>query len=239
MNTTVKIAIDEIEATAATQVRVRIDPGVIDEYAEDMGNGAIFPPMIVFAEQGSERYILADGFHRLAAFKKSGITKAEVQVLEGGLREALKYALKANAQNGLRRTRADKNHAVDMALKDPEIGGLTLRDIAELCRVVPETVRLRKQRMNEPKADGVSIMDKKPADKTVRPTKPEPNQADVDLSQLMGICKDINSFPYTGYEAVERLPLERKHEKTIEQAADWMDSIATTLTTKLGEQDED
>ena len=60
-----EICIDEIEVTANTQVRSELDKKVIADYAEAMQAGAIFPALTVFAEKDSQRFILADGFHRL------------------------------------------------------------------------------------------------------------------------------------------------------------------------------
>ena len=59
-----RLELDNIEATAATQVRVRIDRGIVEEYTEALMNGAQMPPLHVFREEGSQRNILADGFHR-------------------------------------------------------------------------------------------------------------------------------------------------------------------------------
>jgi hypothetical protein len=229
------LPIAEIEATASTQVRVRIDPNTIDEYADDMKNGHIFPPVVVFAEAGSERYILADGFHRLAAAQKAKLTEIGVVIKEGGLHEALMAALEANAGNGLRRTNADKCHAVEMALKDPFLSGLPLREIAEVCRVSHELVRTIKQGQNkktEPAAK-VSTDDKESAGENVLATKTPPTQDEVDKAEFMAAVKVILSFPYTGLSAIEHMYLGRDELHDIDLAADWMDSCATGLQASI------
>ncbi|MCH8108710.1 MAG: ParB-like nuclease domain-containing protein, partial [Chloroflexi bacterium] len=134
------ICIDEIEATATTQVRHRLDARVIEEYADAMQAGAIFPALMVFAEKDSQRYILADGFHRLEAAKASGLAHFSCEVQLGGVRAALGHALGANDQHGLRRTNADKRNAVELALKDPEWAQWSHASIARLCRVADKTV---------------------------------------------------------------------------------------------------
>ena len=134
------ICINEIEATANTQVRRMLDSGVIEEYAEAMQAGAFFPALTVFAEKDSQRYILADGFHRLAAAKVAGLAHFSCEVLSGGVRAALGHALGANDQHGLRRTNADKRNAVELALKDPEWAQWSHANIARLCRVADKTV---------------------------------------------------------------------------------------------------
>ena len=134
------ICINEIEATANTQVRRMLDKGVIEEYAEAMQAGALFPALTVFAEKDSQRYILADGFHRLEAAKASGLAHFSCEVLRGGVHAALGHALGANDQHGLRRTNADKRNAVELALKDPEWAQWSHANIARLCRVADKTV---------------------------------------------------------------------------------------------------
>jgi hypothetical protein len=54
-------------------------------------------------------------------------------VREGTRRDALRYALSANAEHGHRRTNEDKRRAVDIMLDDPEWSQLTDREIAEAC----------------------------------------------------------------------------------------------------------
>ena len=60
-----KLRCDQIEATDATQVRTKLSKEAIDDYCEAIKNGAQMPPVDVYAEKGSKRYIMADGFHRL------------------------------------------------------------------------------------------------------------------------------------------------------------------------------
>ena len=110
------ISIDEIEATSRTQVRSELDKKVIADYAEAMQAGAIFPALTVFAEKDSQRFILADGFHRLEAAKAQRLVSFQCEVQTGGIRAALSHALGANDQHGLRRTNADKRNAVELAL---------------------------------------------------------------------------------------------------------------------------
>jgi hypothetical protein len=233
----ITLPVNEIEATSATQVRVRIDPVAVAEYAEALTNGAIFPPIVCYAEEGSERYILADGFHRLAAYTEAGIDEIEVELRQGGMGEALDFALGANSQHGIRRTSADKRHAVMMALKDPRHKKKTLRDIADLCRVSHETVRYLKQEKNQEKR--VSKIDKPPAKEPAdgneqKNVRPAPTQEEIDKRDMLDACNVINSFPYTGYDGVSKMELDSDDYKTMSNAADWLDSALAAM----GEQDD-
>lgn len=129
------LPIAEIQATAATQARHRLDQATIKEYAADMKAGAKFPPIVVFAEDGSERYHMGGGFHRIAAAKQAKLTTIEAEVRAGTLRDALAFALGDNAEHGLRRNSKDKRNAVRIALNDPEWVEWSNTDIARLCRV--------------------------------------------------------------------------------------------------------
>lgn len=140
----VKLPVAEIEASGAVQVRCRIDHHTVAEYAEAIKAGAIMPPLVVFSEKGSERYLLADGFHRLAALKANEIEEVACHRYEGGLHEALEYALAANDTHGLRRNNKDKRNAVMLALKDPQWTTWSAADISRLCRVsAPLVVKIR------------------------------------------------------------------------------------------------
>src|SRR6478672_78231 len=66
-----RLPVDKITSMPATQVRAVIQPAVVEQYASAMNDPASqFPPVVVFRD--GSRYILADGFHRLAAARKNG-----------------------------------------------------------------------------------------------------------------------------------------------------------------------
>ncbi len=227
------LAVDNILASAATQVRKKLNKDTIDQYTEDMQNGAIFPRMIVFAEAGGDRYILADGFHRHHAYVNAEVEKCPVEVHEGGLHEALLYALQANDEHGLRRTNADKRNAVEIALKDPEISQLKVPDIADICRVNERTVRrirddldlnLKKPKKNKNKPG----KGEEPEPKDVRPTKKPPTQEEVERDELRQALGLIKAFPYGG-EDVTRLDLNKDDTADLEYVAAWCSHAVLVL----------
>ena len=222
---------DEIEATSATQGRARIDPMVMEDYARDMKNGAIFPPCVVFAESGSERYIMADGFHRIAACGYAGIETIECEVREGGLGDALDHCYSANAQNGMRRTNADKIHVVRLVLKDPRHATKSLREIAELCRVSHKLVRQLKLEINEQKEAQKAKKDEKVStvDSNKRPSKPPPTQAEVDRMDFMAAISVVRSFPFAGAQAPESMELTENDYKAINAAAEWLGDLCNEM----------
>ena len=96
-------------------MREEISEQVVEDYAESLGEGAAFPPVVAFSD-GSSCW-LADGFHRLRAFRRAGRGEIEADVDAGTLDDALWFALGANRAHGARLSRADKKHAVELAFR--------------------------------------------------------------------------------------------------------------------------
>ncbi|WOS64259.1 hypothetical protein [Sinorhizobium fredii] len=115
-----------------------IDPAVVADYAEAMNAGAEFPPVILFSD--GEGYWPGDGFHRIAASRSLDRETINADVREGGKREAMLFAVGANANHGLRRTSADKRRSVLAMLRDPEWSKWSDREIGKRCLVDHKTV---------------------------------------------------------------------------------------------------
>lgn len=206
--------IEMIEATTATQVRTKLHKDVIALYQEDIEAGAVMPPVDVFAEQGSARHILADGFHRLLATVNAGKDEIEVRVHEGGMHEALMFALSANRAHGLRRTNSDKINAVKLALKDPAISQHTQEEIADICGVSRKTVSRVSLRDTTENPEDPKASDK-------RPTKTPPTQAEIERDELRAAMKAIRAFPYEGGDAV-KLELDPDDAADAEYCSAWL-----------------
>lgn len=127
------IEIKRIAMNAGTQSRESISEEAVADYFEVLEAEGDLPPVIVFFD--GLNYYLADGFHRILAYKRAERAYVDADVKGGTARDAIKYALQANAEHGLRRTAADKRKAVNMALDDEEWGKLTAREVARLCKV--------------------------------------------------------------------------------------------------------
>lgn len=132
-----KIALDQIDIHGGTQTRVKTNEEAIESYAEEMGRGTLFPPIVLFYDGST--YWLADGFHRYLAAKRVGEPAISAEIHAGGRVDALRHALGANAANGVYRTNADKRNAAAIALE--EWSGLANSVLADICRVSPELVR--------------------------------------------------------------------------------------------------
>ena len=104
------LPLELVKTNMDTQSRVEMHQQTVDEYADLMQAGTVFPPLTVFFD--SRSYILADGFHRLHAARKLKLPAIRVKIRNGNRLAAVLYAAGANRDHGLRRTNADKRKAV-------------------------------------------------------------------------------------------------------------------------------
>jgi hypothetical protein len=74
-------------------------------------------------------------FHRIIAAEELGLVEITADVREGTRRDAILYAVGANAAHGLKRTNRDKRNAVMLLLRDPEWSAWADREIARICAV--------------------------------------------------------------------------------------------------------
>lgn len=125
------IKLDDLILDAGTQVRAIISEATVDEYAEAYKDKSKFPPIDVFAD--GNRYLLADGFHRVHAATRAGLKSMEAEIHSGTRADCIRFALGTNVRHGLRRSNQDKHRAVEIALR--EFPKLSNRAIAELCSV--------------------------------------------------------------------------------------------------------
>jgi hypothetical protein len=122
-----------------TQFRVDgVRQEVVDQYAQALKDGAVFPPIDVFFD-GTD-YWLVDGFHRVEAYRRRKVKTVSANVYEGTLREAMLYAMQANLRHGLPATRADKRKAVETMLLDDVWTSWSNREIGRQCGVDGTTV---------------------------------------------------------------------------------------------------
>ena len=137
---TQQISLDLIDIYSGTQARVKTSEEAIESYAEEMADGAIFPPISVYFDGAT--YWLADGFHRYLATKRNQQPTITAEVQPGGRTDALRHALGANVTNGVYRNNDDKRNAVEIALE--EWSDRSNAVIAGICKVSIELVRSRR-----------------------------------------------------------------------------------------------
>lgn len=131
--------IDQIRIDGGTQSRAAINETTVQEYAEAMADpNTVFPPAIVYFD--GKEYWLADGFHRLEAWRRIGRAEIPTEIRQGDRRRAILHSVAANSAHGLRRTNDDKRRAVLTLLEDAEWSQWSDREIARRCAVSPSFV---------------------------------------------------------------------------------------------------
>ena len=114
------LPLEKLVTDAGTQVRSEISEYIVAEYVDALGEGARFPPVVVF--RGKDGDVLADGFHRVRAYQQAGRSEIEADVYQGDRDDALWFALGANRAHGQRLSGEDKRRAIEIAYKAwPEI----------------------------------------------------------------------------------------------------------------------
>lgn len=118
--------------------RDHIDKAAVEEYAAAMKEGAVFPDIEVFEDDGA--YWLSDGRHRLEASKLAGKSSIPAKVFKGSRRDAILHSLQANVGYGVRRSNEDKRKAVTILLNDDEWRKWNDSIIARQCNVSQDLV---------------------------------------------------------------------------------------------------
>src|SRR5208337_3054501 len=127
------IPISRIERYPETQPRASPNLSIVSEYAAAMSAGAVFPPVDVY--NINDRYVLVDGNHRMEAASRVHLLSISCEIHDGTMRDAILFAVNANAKHGLRRTSKDKRRAVERVLADPEWAKWNDTKIAKICNV--------------------------------------------------------------------------------------------------------
>jgi uncharacterized ParB-like nuclease family protein/RNA-binding protein YhbY len=114
-----RLEISKITVDKRVNQRVdAINDETVARHAEAMAAGEKFPPITVFKpDDGPSEYILADGFHRIAAAQQIGHECIRCDVYPGSLKDAAFFACGSNCRHGLPRTSADKRRAIATLLR--------------------------------------------------------------------------------------------------------------------------
>lgn len=141
-----------IRRDGGTQARTGLNEDVVQEYAEAMRDErwdwATIKRPLVYSDGTSGDYWLADGFHRIEAAQRAGLTDYRVEVLKGDKRAAQLHAARANADHGLRRSRQDVQRAIELLLRDEEWAKWSDREIARHVHCDHKTVGATRGRLS-------------------------------------------------------------------------------------------
>ena len=221
------LGVDAIRIDGGTQSRAEINESIVDEYADLIEDGVVFPAIRVYFD-GVNHY-LADGFHRYHAHRRAGRGAIEADVEKGTLRDAILYSLGANHEHGLRRTNADKRKAVQAMLDDFEWQEWSNGEIARRCRV-SERLVANMRGDSAPDVRKFKMADGKVAEKRVpkRAEKPEPEKKpEPELHEDAEHMEMVNELMADNERLNDRLAVAAmdatEEEKTM--AADTIESL--------------
>lgn len=165
------VALSLVRIDGGTQPREEISEDLVNEYAEKMGAGQLFEPVVIFFD--GVAHWLADGFHRYHAAKKAGQYELRAAIRNGTKRDAILYSVGANATHGKRRTNADKRRSVLVLLNDAEWSQWSDHAIADAARVSHHLV-----------AELKSVTRKTPSENTRTYTTKHGTVATMDVSKI-------------------------------------------------------
>jgi len=182
------VGLEKIRTDGGTQSRVKIDENVVANYADDILNGADFPPVVLFFDDTD--YWLADGFHRYFANKRINAPSIKAEVIEGTVRDAILHGIQANNKHGLRPTNEDKRKGVLTMLNDIEWQEYSSRDIAKICGVSHTYVSNLRAQLT---GTSVNVATKKEPPKEKKPVDPveEFNEAELERENLRAVADNL------------------------------------------------
>lgn len=137
-----ELAPAQIRRDGGTQARTGNNEDVVEEYTAAMREGRWKwhegNRLVVFFDE--RHYWLADGFHRTEAAQRADLVSVPCEVRAGSQRDAVLYAVGANADHGLRRTRDDVRRAIRTLLLDAEWRAWSNAELARRARTTDKTV---------------------------------------------------------------------------------------------------
>jgi hypothetical protein len=131
-----------------TEMRVRIIQEKVEQYAQEIGEGANFPPPIVFFDTKVQVYMTGDGFHRILARHSRGDKSVLCVVKKGTYTDAILHCIETNRrQRGIPFSIGDKSKSAEALLRNADTSTWTLTKIAEFVGCATPTVSMLRSRL--------------------------------------------------------------------------------------------
>lgn len=102
-----KLSLNQLTIDPTVDIRQKLDEEIIQRYMDSFED---LPAVVIFETDGE--FLLADGFHRVMAAQRLGVSEIEVEVKKGSREEALEYAACANTRHGKQLTREEGKDAI-------------------------------------------------------------------------------------------------------------------------------
>ena len=199
-----QLNVSDIRIDGGTQIRKQLNQDKVNEYAEQMQEGVVFPPITVFYDGSS--YWLASGFHRFFATKLNGSETIDADIKNGTIEDATLFALGDN-KHGLNMTAEDYRRSVEIMLNHPKWSTWSNAQIAKHIGVSAMTVgRVKKEKAPENTPAKTKFIDK------------HGNESVMDTSK-------IGKKPKPQDEPKEEPKDEEEYDPTEEKMRELMDTI--------------
>ena len=206
--------------TDGLQMRASLNESAVNEYAQDMKAGVVFPAVeVVFNEENAE-YYLVNGHHRIAAATRADFNRIDAEVVgEGDLEHAQYMALQANRTNSVRRSVSDRENVILKALAHPECDEMTETELAEFLGVSRrEIFRVRDKNKKKLNPERTRDLEYESALSVIRADCPK--LADFISVGIVKVPRE-EVIRAAGMEAQERkalLPVMEERRLTLKQA---------------------
>jgi hypothetical protein len=251
----VNVGLTKIRIDGNTQPRKKLYTDLIENYCEQMLDGAIFNPVVVFFD-GLD-YWLGDGFHRYHASKKAGYTEINAVVVNGTVNDAWDFSRGANSVHGMPRTPDELRDIVISVLVNPRHKGKVLREVAILCSTSHTTVAKikksldleEKSKLAPPPTGGTSKpKGGKPKGETTEPpatpsappptSEPALEEYDPEAEKISELSKDNEALSEENIKlkdmlAVKTLPASEDAKLEVEETIATLRDKVKTLTREL------
>ncbi len=205
-----QLRLNQIERDGNTQSRAGLSSATIAEYAELIGAGADFPPIVVYYD--GYRYWLASGFHRWHAHEQAGQKTIRTIVRQGDVRAARLFSAACNHTHGLQRSNEDKRHAVGLLLDDVEWRQWPARKIAAHCGVSHTLVYSEKEK-RDPRRDNWKGLPKDTDEGDEDERDDDAGDSDLDDSDpddALTAVPEPDGKPRPEADALDLIALDRK-----------------------------
>jgi ParB-like nuclease domain len=216
-----QIEISKIRIDGGTQWRTSIDQEMVQQYAECMKEGDIFPLMETVFD--GVTYWLVDGFHRYFAMKVLNIKTVDVLFQEGTQEDAQVISFGVNGKHGKPRSREDKVKVVQAAIEHPLTKDLSDSQIAKVCDVSkpfvaairnPEAKERQQKNRNRHMKNAVEKQQESAQEDTPKSNKRNPITPEEPSNPIAGESPDES----------ELLENQKKHEADLEQLGKFLDA---------------
>jgi transposase-like protein len=199
------INMDDIVLDDRCQTRAALNPEAVQEYADIYKEGEVDLPALDVVDIDG-KMILIDGFHRLAGARQADHSFVRVTIVEEcDIGRALWLASAVNQGHGVRRTNADKQRAVRLAL-DGNGEPQSARVIADHVGVHHSTVsRIREEWEAEQKA--LAKSDNAPATVKAKDGRQVPKHRRKSPPDTASVAQEADETPDTS--TAEPSSLER------------------------------